>query len=93
MIKIIKAIETYQLQLNKINKYFNKYFEDNWNNMKNTWKGINNFLSEVRRTFSINDITTSNPCDIANTFNNYFTFIAKKQMKTSNILINTILII
>ena len=61
--------------------------------MKNTWKGINNFLSEVRRTFSINDITTSNPCDIANTFNNYFTFIAKKQMKTSNILINTILII
>ena len=93
MIKIIKVIETYQLQLKKINKYFNKYFEDNWNNMKNTWKGINNFLSEVRRTFSINDITTSNPCDIANTFNNYFTFIAKKQMKTSNILINTILII
>ena len=88
-----KAIETYQLQLKKVNKYFNKYFEDNWNNMKNTWKGINNFLSEVRRTFSINDITTSNPCDIANTFNNYFTFIAKKQMKTSNILINTILII
>ena len=93
MIKIIKAIETYQLQLKKVNKYFNKYFEDNWNNMKNTWKGINNFLSEVRRTFSINDITISNPCDIANTFNNYFTFIAKKQMKTSNILINTILII
>ena len=93
MIKIIKAIETYQLQLNKVNKYFNKYFEDNWNNMKNTWKGINNFLSEVRRTFSVNDITTSNPCDIANTFNNYFTSIAKKQMKTSNTLINTILII
>ena len=93
MIKIIKAIETYQLQLKKVNKYFNKYFEDNWNNMKNTWKGINNFLSEVRRTFSINDITTSNPCDIANTFNNYFTSIAKKQMKISNTLINTILII
>ena len=38
-------------------KYFNKYFEDNWNNMKNTWKGIkhiitlNNLSSDVPRTF------------------------------------------
>ena len=21
--------------------YYNKYFETNWNNIKNTWKGIN----------------------------------------------------
>ena len=65
-------------------QYFNKYFEDNWNNMKNTWKGITNIMTlnyfscEVHRTLSVNDVTTSNPCDIANTFNNYFTSIAKK---------------
>ena len=51
--------------------------------MKNTWKEIkniitlNNFLSDVPRTLSVNDVTT-NPCDIANTFNNYFFSIAKK---------------
>ena len=52
--------------------YFNKYFEDNWNNMKNTWKGIKNIITlnnlsfDVPRTFSVN-VTITNPCDIANT--------------------------
>ena len=54
--------------------------------MKNTWKGIkniitlNNLSSDVPRTVSVN-VTISNPCDIANTFNNYFTSIAKKTHK------------
>ena len=80
-------------------KYCNKYSEDNWNNLKNTWNGIkniitlNNLSSDVPRTLSVNDVTTSNPCDTANTFNNYFTSIDKKQRKTSSTLINTILII
>ena len=48
-------------------KYFNKYFEDDWNNMKNTWKGIknittlNNLSSDVPKTFSVN-VTISDPC-------------------------------
>ena len=52
--------------------------------MNNTFKGIkniinlNNFLSDVPRTISVNDATTSNPCDIANTFSNYFTSITQK---------------
>ena len=25
--------------------YFNKYFEDNWSNMKNNWKGIKNIIT------------------------------------------------
>ena len=84
--------------------YFNKYFEDNWNNMKNTWKGIKNMitlknhLSDFPRTLSVNDVTISNPCDIANAFNNYFTSVAKKKKekkktKASVFLIDTILII
>ena len=65
-------------------RYFSQYFDDNWNNMNNTFKGIkniinlNNFLSDVPRTISVNDATTSNPCDIANTFSNYFTSITQK---------------
>ena len=65
-------------------RYFSQYFDDNWNNMNNTFKGIkniinlNNFLSDVPRTISVNDVTTSNPCDIANTFSNYFTSITQK---------------
>ena len=27
--------------------YYDKYFETNWNNIKNTWKGINSFLKTV----------------------------------------------
>ena len=39
---------------------------------------LNNLLSDIPRTLSVNDVTISNPFDIANTFNNYFTSIAKK---------------
>ena len=53
--------------------------------MKNTWKWIKNIInlknlsSDVPRTLSVNYVTISNlnnPCDIASTFNNYFTSIA-----------------
>ena len=66
-------------------KYFNKYFEDNWHNMKNTCKVIkyiitlNNLSSDVPRTLSVNDVSISDPCNIANTFNNYFRSNAKKK--------------
>ena len=69
---------------------FNKYFEDNWNNMKNTQNEIkniitlNNLSSDVPRTPSVNDVTISNPYDIANTFNNYFPSITKKRKDKIN---------
>ena len=69
---------------------FNKYFEDNWNNMKNTQNEIkniitlNNLSSDVPRTPSVNDVTISNPYDIANTFNNYFASITKKRRDKIN---------
>ena len=66
---------------------------ENWNNMKNTSKGIkniiisNNFLSDISRTLSVAGVTTSNSFDIANNFNNYFTSIGKKQRKSSLLLL------
>ena len=55
--------------------YYDKYFEKNWNNIKNTWKGIKSLISlktiasNVPTVLSLDngDIVT-NPYDIANTF-------------------------
>ena len=64
--------------------YYEKYFERNWNNIKNTWKGIKSLInlktatSHVPTVLSLdNGDTITNPYDIANTFNNYFASIAE----------------
>ena len=63
--------------------YYDKYFEKNWNNIKNTWKGIKSLISLKTKASSVptilsveNGDTVTNPYDIANTFNNYFASIA-----------------
>ena len=64
--------------------YYDKYFEKNWNNIKNTWKGIKSLISlktmpsNVPTVLSLdNGDTVTNPYDITNTFNNYFVSIAE----------------
>ena len=64
--------------------YYNKYFKRNWNNIKNTWKGIKSLISLKTVASSIptvlsldNGNTITNPYDIANTFNYYFSSIAE----------------
>ena len=59
--------------------YYDKYFERNWNNIKNIWKGLKSLISLKTVTSSIptvlsldNGDTINNLYDIANTFNNYF---------------------
>ena len=68
--------------------YYDKYFERNWNNIKNTWKRIKSLISlktvasNVPTVLSLdNGKTITNPCDIANFFNNYFTSIAETTKK------------
>ena len=39
-----KLLSTQILIKNKVNKYYNQYFEDNWNNMKNTRRGRKNIV-------------------------------------------------
>ena len=82
--------------------YYDKYFEKNCNNIKNTWKGIKslislkNVASNVPTILSLdNGNTITNSYDIANTFNNYFASIAettKKNTHTQNVNINIFLI-
>ena len=72
--------------------YYDKYFERNWNNIKNTWKGIKSLISLKTVASSIptvlsldNGDTITNPYDIANTFNNYFASIAETTKKKHKI--------
>ena len=74
-----KNIDTYSLPLwRKIKQaYYDKYFERNWNNIKNTWKGIKYlmFLQTVApyvpTILSLdNGDTITNPYDIGNIFKN-----------------------
>ena len=74
--------------------YYEKYFERNWNNIKNTWKGIKSLINVKTATSRVSTVlsldngdTITNPYDIANTFNNYFASIAettKKSIKYSH---------
>ena len=74
--------------------YYDKYFERNWNNIKNTWKGIKSLIflktvaSHVPMVLSFDNCDTiTSPYNIANTFNNYFASIAettKKSIKYSH---------
>ena len=64
--------------------YYNHYFDINWNNIKNTWKGIKSILSvkpnpsDIPKIFNANDITITNPVEITNVFNNCFSCIASQ---------------
>ena len=74
--------------------YYDKYFERNWNNIKNTLKGTKSHISLKTLASSVptvlsldNGDTIINSFDIANTFNNYFAFIAettKRNIKYSH---------
>ena len=79
---------------------YDKYFERNWDNIKNTWKGIKSLLSLKTLASSVptvlsfdNGDTIVNPYNIANNFNHYFTSIAetrKRSIKYSNEYSSTI---
>ena len=79
--------------------YYDKYFEKNWSNIKNTWKGIKSLISlkivasNVPTVLSLDngDIVTKR-YNIANTFNNYFASIVETTKK-QNIHINIFQII
>ena len=62
--------------------YFTKIFNDNLNNLKNTWKGIKNLISlktvshSSRSSIYCDNKTVTSPFEMANAFNSYFLNIA-----------------
>ena len=63
---------------------YNHYFKNNWDNTKNTWKGvkpilnINNTQSNIPKNRVSNNTTSAEPIEIANIFNNFFTSVSAK---------------
>ena len=64
--------------------YNDRYFERNWNNIKNTWKGIKSLISLKTAAFSTPTVLSLDNGDIANTFNNYFASIAETTKKKNS---------
>ena len=64
--------------------YCTKFFENNWNNIKNTWKGIKtvisvkNITATVPHSIEFNNKIITDHTAMSNAFNNYFTSTAKK---------------
>lgn len=62
--------------------YFTKYFQKNSKNSKKIWQGINEYLYRNKTkennniSLNINGSTVTEPIEVANTFNNFFTSIA-----------------
>ena len=83
--------------------FYDKYFEGNWENFKNTWKRIKSLISLETVASSIptvlsldNGGTRTNPYDIANTFNNYVASIAetvKKSIKYTHKHLSKVIVI
>ena len=67
------------IKQNKKN-YYDKYFKDNINSIKNTWKGIKPIISLQKTTnnspriISLGVHTVTDPRIIENTFNNFDSF-------------------
>ena len=61
-----------------------QYFESNWNNIRNTWKGIKTIISikniatTIPHSTEFNNRTIIDPTAMSSVFNNYFTSIAEK---------------
>ena len=76
--------------------YYTKYFESNWNSIRNTWKGIKTIISiknittTIPHSIEFNNRTITDPSTMSNVFNNYFTSIAEKKNKISNFHLNII---
>ena len=63
--------------------YYTKYFESNWNNIKNTWKGIKTIIIEnitttISHSIEFNNRTILDPTAMNNVFSNCLTSIAEK---------------
>ena len=63
--------------------YYNNFFSKNIKNLKKTWRGINEIISDKNRNYSTiksiieNGYTITDPKEIANSFNDYFASVAE----------------
>ena len=80
-----KSLRNQVVSISRLNKkeYYKNYFLNNANNLRNTWRGIKTIINLDGKKSSpssllINKELITNPTEIANEFNNYFSKIASK---------------
>ena len=84
--KVIKNEITHLTRIGK-KAYYQKYFSENKNNLQKIWKGIKEIINIKSKSYDyptclqVNDTTITNPIDISNSFNDYFTSIADEILK------------
>ena len=86
----IKNKINFEIKSAKI-KYYNRYFRENKNNIRQSWKGINDILGTNQNTTSIknivyNDKTHCSPEQISNALNSHFSEVGPRlasQLPTS----------
>ena len=84
--KLYKDLRNRIVQLCRVSKktYFQNYFTNNASNIKNTWKGINQIINVNKKgnkspsSLIVNNKLISDPSEVANKFNEYFSTIAEK---------------
>ena len=74
------------LKTSKLN-FFHDYFEKNSNNIRNIWKGINQIVNVKSKSYDSpscltdkNGQSITEPSEISNSFNNYFSTIADSML-------------
>ena len=88
-----KKIKIYRNKLSKLvkiskKKYYNDYFIENSNNVKNIWKGIKQIMTLKPQKASLptklvmSDSITTDTKSIANAFNDFFSNIGNKLAKS-----------
>ncbi|MCH2405870.1 MAG: reverse transcriptase family protein, partial [Nitrosopumilus sp.] len=91
--KKYKSLRNQIVTLCRLSKkdHYQRLFSDNSDNLRNTWRGIKSIISlnstDKRQPTSIliNDVISSDPTEIANGFNNYFSNIAGKLQKSLHV--------
>ena len=64
--------------------YYHNYFAKNANNLKNTWKGINNLINLNKKikvepsSLMVDEQLITDSKDVANEYNNYFSTVASR---------------
>ena len=86
---LVDTLKNYRNLLSNLVKkvnYCTKYFERNWNSIKNTWKGIKSQISLKTGSSNVPIVPSLNNCDTkTNPYDNHFASIEQNTKKKYSI--------
>ena len=79
--------EIVALTRTKRKQFYKNYFEENNKNLRKVWQGIRQIInvkskqSDIPTSITVNNKQITNPKDISNSFNNYYSNVAENILK------------